>query len=138
MTSPAVLIVEDDADLRQIIAEILQEARFDVVQTAHGADAIEYLRTSPELPGVILLDLMMPVLDGVEFRALQRRDPRLAAIPVVVMSAVTDGEAKASALQPAAFLAKPADRQQILDVARRFCARDGSSHLAPPLLQPEE
>jgi CheY-like chemotaxis protein len=131
MTSPAVLIVEDDADLREIIAEILREDSFDVVQTAHGADAIEYLRTSPELPGVILLDLMMPVLDGVEFRALQRRDPRLAAIPVVVMSAVTDGEAKASALQPAAFLAKPAGRQEILDVARRFCATDGSSHLAP-------
>jgi CheY-like chemotaxis protein len=120
-----VLLVEDDRDLREAIAEILDHDGFHVVQASHGAEAIDILRTSMELPGLILLDLMMPVMNGVQFRAIQRNDPRLAAIPVVVMSAVTDGERKASALQPAAFLPKPADREQILAVVRRFC---GTQH----------
>jgi CheY-like chemotaxis protein len=120
MTS-AVLIVEDDGDLREILGEILRDARFSVVLAADGADALAKLRASPELPGLILLDIMMPVLNGFEFRAAQRSDPRLAAIPVVVMSAVTSGDVKADALQPAAFLPKPLDREDVIAVARRFC-----------------
>lgn len=116
-----VLIVEDDRDLREAIGEILEHDRFHVMHAAHGAEAIDILRTSRELPELILLDLMMPVMNGMQFRAIQQNDPRLAAIPVVVMSAVTDGERKASALQPTAFLPKPADREQILAVVRRFC-----------------
>ena len=120
-----VLIVEDDRDLREAIGEILEHDRFHVMHAAHGAEAIDILRTSSELPELILLDLMMPVMNGMQFRAIQQNDPRLAAIPVVVMSAVTDGERKASALRPAAFLPKPADREQILAVVRRFC---GTQH----------
>jgi len=119
---PIVLVVEDDGDLREVIAEILEQDRFRVVQAAHGAEALDILRGSTELPQVILLDLMMPVMSGMQFRTVQRRDPRLAAIPVVIMSAVTEGELKASALQPAAFLPKPADLEQMLAVVRRCCA----------------
>jgi CheY-like chemotaxis protein len=71
---------------------------------------------------VILLDLMMPVMDGWQFRAAQQRDPRIAGIPVVVMSAVTDGEAKAADLHPALYLRKPMDLDQVVEVVRRFCA----------------
>jgi CheY-like chemotaxis protein len=121
-----VLLVEDDPDLREVIAEILSEDLFPVVQAAQGAEALEILRTSTELPGMILLDLMMPVMSGGQFRAVQREDPRLAAIPVVVMSAVTDGPVKAAALQPAAFLPKPADRDEVLAVVRRYCLPGGA------------
>jgi DNA-binding response OmpR family regulator len=125
-----VLIVEDDLDLREAIGEILEHDRFHVMHAAHGAEAIDILRTSSELPGLILLDLMMPIMNGVQFRAIQRNDPRLAAIPVVVMSAVTDGERKASSLQPAAFLPKPADREHILAVVRRFFQGRGLAGVA--------
>ena len=67
---------------------------------------------------------MMPVMSGMQFRAVQRNDPRLAPIPVVVMSAVTDGELKAAALQPAAFLPKPTDRERMLAIVRRYCEPD--------------
>ena len=60
-----VLIVEDDLDLREAIGEILEHDRFHVMHAAHGAEAIDILRTSSELPGLILLDLMMPIMNGV-------------------------------------------------------------------------
>ena len=120
MSPRSVLVVEDDRDLREVMAEILQ-GLFRVMQAADGAEALEILRSSTELPDLILLDLMMPVMSGMQFRAVQRNDPRLASIPVIVMSAVTDGELKASALQPAAFLAKPTDREHMLAVVARYC-----------------
>ena len=121
MSPRSVLVIEDDRDLREVIAEILDQGLFRVLQAADGAEALEILRSSTELPDLILLDLMMPGMSGMQFRALQQNDPRLAAIPVIVMSAVTDGELKASGLQPAAFLAKPTDREHMLAVVARHC-----------------
>ena len=121
MSRGTVMVVEDDPDLREVIAEVLAADRFTVVQAANGADALDLLRSAPELPSLILLDLMMPVMNGMQFRAVQRADPRLAAIPVVVMSAVTDGEAKTAALDPAAFLRKPTDREGMLAMVRQHC-----------------
>jgi CheY-like chemotaxis protein len=117
----SVLVIEDDRDLREVIAEILDQGLFRVMQAADGAEALEVLRSSTKLPDLILLDLMMPVMSGMQFRAIQRTDPRLASIPVVVMSAVTEGELKASALQPVAFIAKPTDREHMLAVVARHC-----------------
>jgi CheY-like chemotaxis protein len=116
-----VLVVEDDHDLREIIAEVLRQAGVRVGEAVNGASALDLLKRSEELPGVILLDLMMPVMDGWQFRAEQQRDPRLAGIPVIVMSAVTDGEAKAAQLRPAAYLKKPMDLDEVIDVVRRHC-----------------
>src|SRR5262249_39532313 len=81
-----VLIVDDDDDLRAAIAEVLVEDGYDVGHAGNGAEALNYLHTQPR-PDLILLDLMMPVMDGREFRCEQRRDPRLADIPVVVLTA---------------------------------------------------
>jgi CheY-like chemotaxis protein len=117
----SVLVVEDDHDLREIIAEVLRQAGVRVGEAVNGASALDLLKRSEELPGVILLDLMMPVMDGWQFRAEQQRDPRLAGIPVIVMSAVTDGEAKAAQLRPAAYLKKPMDLDEVIDVVRRHC-----------------
>ena len=89
MSSPAydVLIVEDDSDLRDMMAELLGLEGFTAVTTANGREALASLQTTGH-PGVILLDLMMPVMDGYEFLHTQRQDPRFAAIPVVVLSAL--------------------------------------------------
>ncbi len=126
-----VMVIEDDADLREAITEILEEDLFRVVPASNGAEALAILDASPQLPGMILLDLMMPVMSGVQFRAAQRSNPRLASIPVVVMSAVTGGDAKASALEPDAFLPKPTERAHMLAIVRRYCRRDPDGS-APP------
>src|SRR5690349_16993945 len=81
-----VLVVDDDADIRETVSLILEDEGYEVQSAQDGAAALGVLRAGP-LPDVILLDLMMPVMNGWQFREQQTRDPRLAAIPVVVLSA---------------------------------------------------
>jgi CheY-like chemotaxis protein len=85
-TRHVVLVVDDDADLRRTLCEVLADEGFDPVGVADGAAALAYLERSPS-PAAILLDLMMPNMDGWSFREEQLRDPRLAKIPVIVMTA---------------------------------------------------
>jgi CheY-like chemotaxis protein len=80
-----VLIIEDDADIREALTELLQAAGYECTSAANGAEGLALIRQ--HRPDVILLDLMMPVMDGWQFRALQRWDSTIADIPVVVMSA---------------------------------------------------
>jgi CheY-like chemotaxis protein len=82
----SVLVVDDDEALREAVAEALADEGFTVSCCAHGQDALTVLRSGLR-PDVILLDLMMPVMDGWAFREEQSRDPALAAIPVVVVTA---------------------------------------------------
>lgn len=113
-----VLIVEDDADLREMMAQLLTLEGFDAEAVANGRDALDYLkRVDP--PDLILLDLMMPVMDGWEFRRLQREDPAIAKVPVVVLSALDDK--RALELEGTAFLKKPLDFDHLLELVRRYC-----------------
>src|SRR5438128_8871587 len=82
-----VLIVEDDADLRDMMAQLLTIEGFSATTVANGREALDYL-TRGDRPDVILLDLMMPVMDGWEFRRTQLADPALADVPVIVLSAL--------------------------------------------------
>lgn len=111
-----VLLVEDDVDVREAIADILSLEKFDVLRATDGQQALRQLREAPELPDVVLLDLMMPVMDGWQFRLEQRRDPRLAAIPVVALSA--DRSARAQAVDADAFLSKPVDGGTLVRTVR--------------------
>jgi CheY-like chemotaxis protein len=86
MTRP-VFIVEDDFDVRELFADTLAEAGYDVATAANGQEALERLRVSQAAPGVILLDLMMPVMDGWQMKRELASDPSLAEIPVVMMTA---------------------------------------------------
>ena len=88
--SHTVMVVEDDVDIRQALIEILEDHGFGTLAARDGADALNILSHATELPCVILLDLMMPVMDGATFRQVQRQDPRLASIPVVVLSGITN------------------------------------------------
>jgi CheY-like chemotaxis protein len=85
MVHRTILVVDDDADLRDAIAGVLEEADYRVVQAADGLEALAIL--AKEKADLILLDLMMPVMDGFRFRAEQRRQPGIAEIPVVLLSA---------------------------------------------------
>ncbi|UCZ56757.1 response regulator [Desulfurispirillum indicum] len=82
-----ILIVEDEPLTRNTIASILSEEHYEVQQAEHGAEAVELLQTLPELPHIILLDLMMPVMDGFAFVQALQADPRWKSIPVIVLTA---------------------------------------------------
>ena len=123
----AVMLVEDDEDIRVDLAEALRTEGYQVRTACHGADALDQLRASGDLPCLILLDLMMPVMDGWEFCDAQRRDQALAGIPVVLLSGADNLAAKAAGLRIANFILKPFRLHQILDAVRRFCP-DGVRH----------
>jgi CheY-like chemotaxis protein len=113
-----ILIVEDDAITREAMSMVLEGEGYAVTGAAHGREALDRLRQGP-LPDLILLDLMMPVMDGWEFRAAQRQDPALAGIPVMVVSAASDAPQKAVALGAAGFLGKPVELDVLLDAVQR-------------------
>jgi CheY-like chemotaxis protein len=113
-----VLIVEDDADLRDMMAQLLALEGFRAETVSNGREALEYLRRG-DFPEVILLDLMMPVMDGWEFLRHQQQNAEYAAVPVVVLSAADTNSV--ATLEDTAFLKKPLDFDRLLDMVRRYC-----------------
>jgi signal transduction histidine kinase len=102
------MVVEDDDDLRQEIIELFSDATFEVIEAENGRDAIRALteaERSNRLPDVIILDLLLPVMDGWQFRVEQKRTPAFASIPVIALSA--SGTPQAAAIDADRFLAKP-------------------------------
>src|SRR4051794_16021993 len=89
-----ILIVEDDNDIRESVAGLLEDEAFATCVARDGADALAILRSDPSFD-LILLDLMLPNVDGWEFRVAQRAEPLLSEIPVIAMSASTSAQAKA-------------------------------------------
>jgi CheY-like chemotaxis protein len=113
-----VLIVEDDIELRDMMAELLTLEGFVATAVANGREALEYLGRGNR-PDIILLDLMMPVMDGWEFRRKQQSDPALATVPVVVLSALD--HRRAAEVDAVAFLKKPLDFDRLLELVRQYC-----------------
>jgi len=115
-----VLLVEDDHDIRETIAELLVEEGY-VVQTAtSGRDALDYLHEAGSLPDVVLLDLMMPVMDGWTFWSELQQNNHWAGLPIVVISADANVHEKAARLRPVACLRKPVGIDDLLAVVGRF------------------
>lgn len=112
-----ILIVEDDPVLSESIAELLTDAGYAVAAAPNGADALDYLRANAA-PHLILLDLMMPVVDGFAFRREQLRDRALSRIPVIVLSAIWRNEQVCS-IGAADWFTKPADIDALLQSISR-------------------
>ncbi|HTE50363.1 MAG TPA: response regulator [Kofleriaceae bacterium] len=112
----SILVIDDDVDNREAFDDVLSEAGYQVVCAHDGAQALELLRSLR--PDLILLDLNMPIMDGVEFRAAQARDPSLARIPTVVMTADRLTE-RILGLAPAATVTKPLKLSQLLSIIER-------------------
>ncbi len=113
-----VLIVEDDVELREMMAQLLALEGFQARAVANGREALDYLGEGAR-PHVILLDLMMPVMDGWEFRRQQQSDPTLATVPVIVLSALD--HRRAAEVDAVAFLKKPLDFDRLLELVRQYC-----------------
>ena len=127
MTAPAtdcqrvVLVVDDDEAIRESLADLLGDEGYRVQTATNGAEALSLLRPPAHLrPCVILLDLMMPIMNGQEFYAEQQRDPTLAAIPIVVISADKNVALKATGIN-GEFLPKPVRLDTVLGVLGRHC-----------------
>ncbi len=111
MTEPLVLVVDDDPDILEAICDILGTESYRVARARNGLEALE--RVDAERPDVILLDLMMPVMDGVTFAQALRQRPAVSDVPILVISA--DGNpARAAAVNARAYLAKPFDIDALL------------------------
>jgi CheY-like chemotaxis protein len=114
-----ILLVEDDFDVREALVETLRELGHKVDSAADGEQALAYLRDGGR-PGLILLDLMMPRMSGSEFRMVQKQDPKLRHIPVVLLSADGRMEEKAKLLQVQGAIRKPIELAELLATIERF------------------
>ena len=121
-----VLLVDDDPAIRSAVKEFLHEQGFTVIPATNGADALNTLRTGLR-PDVILLDILMPVMDGWDFRAAQLADASLRTIPVIVISA--SGFAPDTIRQQHntfSVVSKPLDLDPFLKTVRQACGLEGA------------
>ncbi|HET6281971.1 MAG TPA: response regulator [Polyangia bacterium] len=121
MPEPVVLLVEDEDDAREVLATALEDAHYKVLRAANGAEALKVLADQTVRCDLILLDLMMPVMNGWDFRHRQRQDPRLARIPVVLMSAGARLASTAGGLDASGFITKPVEIDDLLNNVKRLC-----------------
>lgn len=120
-----VMIVDDDDDIREALTMILEDESFRVVSFGNGLEALKYLRSGAQPPCLILLDLMMPVMDGWAFRTTQIQDPALASIPVVVISAFSNVPRMTANLEVSEYLQKPIDLDTLIATVERYCCEKG-------------
>jgi CheY-like chemotaxis protein len=121
-----VLVVDDDEDIRSMVEIALSASGHSVASAKDGVEALRWLHTH-DPPGLILLDLMLPVMDAEEFAERLRADVGLAATPVVVMSGDVRGKEKAERIGAREYLVKPVELAELESVVDRF---------APPGLRP--
>jgi two-component system chemotaxis response regulator CheY len=115
-----VLVVDDDASIQGLLAEALADEGYSVRTAGNGREALSILEAWR--PDLILLDLMMPEMDGWGFRVRQRTMPGVADVPVIVLSATRDLATKARTLEPAQVFAKPFDLDALLGTVDRMTA----------------
>lgn len=115
MIAAPLLIVEDDQDIRESLVDFMKDHGYRVVAARDGREALDHLLHAQERPFLIVLDLMMPVMDGQEFRTQQLRDPELSKIPVLLISAYRDVEERAADLGRLPFLRKPFNLGHLLE-----------------------
>jgi len=115
-----ILIVEDDDQIATVLRDTLHEEGYDARHAANGREGLALLAWWT--PHAIILDLMIPVMDGRAFRTAQRELPRpLAEVPVIVLSGARDGHAQAEELAAVAFIAKPFELDDVLNIVARIC-----------------
>ena len=123
---PLVLLADDDESIRDVIQEILLDEGFEVVAVADGQQALDWLQTHHDPPCIIILDLMMPVMDGIGFLRRRSGDDALAAVPVVVVTAGGCSHVcREHGAEILACIPKPISIERLLAVVQR-CASQAS------------
>jgi CheY-like chemotaxis protein len=115
-----ILVVEDDVDVARLLREVLEAEGYRTAVAGNGCEALDQLQKDGH-PDLILLDMMMPVMDGWKFREEQRKLPALASIPVVIVTADGDVRGKAASIQAAGHVGKPLRIDSLLDEVERIC-----------------
>ncbi|MFL5321125.1 MAG: response regulator [Myxococcaceae bacterium] len=124
-----VLVVDDDTEIRGLVRDLLEIENYGVATAGSGTDALRVAGALSEPPALVLLDLMMPDMDGLQFRAAQLAVPNLKDVPVVVMSGDTRLRERADAMSVAAYLQKPFDLDEMLGLVGKYAA---------PMVKPPE
>lgn len=122
-----VLVVDDDPDIREAVAELLNDEGFPTVTASNGLQALDLLKSGLR-PGLILLDLMMPIMDGLQFRTVQQASPELREVPVVIFSAHNNLREAEQAIRPAATLKKPIGIDALMEVVGRVLPQPEPVH----------
>lgn len=112
-----ILVVEDDHSIRLMIKDVLEMNGYRIFTANDGNDGIKKLQSILPEPCIVLLDLMMPGTNGWQFLDIQRNDPQLSAVPIIVCSAYKES---ALAVNPADFIAKPIQLDTLLEVVKKF------------------
>ena len=112
-----ILVVDDDRGAMEALSDILEYEGYDVQRAHNGLEALEYLHHNRPFPNLIVLDLLMPVMDGWEFRSRQKEDPDLAKVPVLVVTAI----AATAGIDAVSVLRKPVDVDALLRTVARYC-----------------
>lgn len=117
-TGKYILLVEDDLDISEAIQSILEDEGYKVKCAYNGKEAMEFLKDTETIPHLILLDIMMPYMNGYEFREAQLKIPKIADIPTIILSAAGKHE-DAEKLNFNDRLKKPLDLETLIDVVKR-------------------
>lgn len=126
-----VLVVDDDAELRELLRVALTNEGYDVATVPNGREALHHLRSNTDTC-IILLDLLLPIMDGAHFRTAQLRDRSLAWIPLVVMSAAVDADRRARELGARRLVRKPLDLDEVTHALRFVgCCQRGRDPRGP-------
>lgn len=114
-----ILVVEDDTSIRELLVELLESESYKVYSAVNGLEALKLLEAG-NLPDLILIDLMMPIMDGYAFRTEQLKNAVWSKIPTIVMSAEANAKEKMKNFQITAFLSKPVELETILNTVARY------------------
>ena len=113
----AILVVDDDRGAMEALSDILEYEGYQVQRAQNGLQALEYLRNTRPPPNLVILDLLMPVMDGWEFRMRQKENPDLAKVPVLVVTAI----GATAGIDAVGVLHKPVDIDALLRTVARYC-----------------
>jgi CheY-like chemotaxis protein len=112
-----ILVVDDDRGAMEALSDILEYEGYHVERARNGLEGLQYLRNAQPRPNLVILDLLMPVMDGWEFRMRQKEDPELKDIPVLVVTAIS----ATAGIDAVKILHKPIDINELLKTVAIYC-----------------
>lgn len=131
MKTKKILTVDDDESIRNAVTEMLEFEGFETVWAKNGLVALDYLKRIPdsELPDLVLLDYMMPVMNGKQFFLEKKNDPRLTCIPVVMMTANGNLVNVMDNVETTGYMSKPMDYDTVVKMVKHFLEHEGCNQL---------